>query len=120
MQLPIDITFRGMTPSASVEGAIRRWTDRIERTYGRVQRCSVVVEQPHLHRTHGNRFRVRVELVAPGGAIEVSHDSAIDSDHENVYVAVADAFRAARRQLQDRVRIARGDVKTHEPDRAEP
>jgi hypothetical protein len=28
-------------------------------------------------------------------------------------VALRDAFKAARRQLQDRVRVQRGDVKAH-------
>jgi cold shock CspA family protein len=33
----------------------------------------------------------------------------------DVYVAVRDAFRAARRQLEDYARKRRGHVKTHEP-----
>ncbi|HLL23309.1 MAG TPA: hypothetical protein VK427_14325 [Kofleriaceae bacterium] len=33
--------------------------------------------------------------------------------HEDIYVAVADAFRAARRQLADHSDMRRGFVKTH-------
>jgi hypothetical protein len=33
--------------------------------------------------------------------------------HEDAHVAVRDAFDIARRQLEDHVRVARGDVKTH-------
>jgi cold shock CspA family protein len=34
--------------------------------------------------------------------------------HADLYVAIRDAFDAARRHLQDQVRKARGDVKHHE------
>ena len=34
--------------------------------------------------------------------------------HEDVYVAIRDAFDAARRQLQDQIRTSQGKVKVHE------
>ena len=34
--------------------------------------------------------------------------------HEDVYVAIRDAFDAARRQLQDQLRESQGKVKAHE------
>jgi ribosome-associated translation inhibitor RaiA len=114
MQSPLEITFRGMAPSASVEGAIHRWVARLERSYDRVHRCSVLVELPHQHRRHGNQFHVRVDLTVPGREIAVSRDPACDPGHEDVYVAISDAFRVARRQLQDHARTSRGDIKTHE------
>jgi hypothetical protein len=43
----------------------------------------------------------------PGREIAVSRDPERDPGHENIYVAIADAFRAARRQLQDHVHIQR-------------
>ena len=46
--------------------------------------------------------------------IAVSRDPGIDHAHEDVYVALAHAFRAARRQLQDYARLRRGDIKLHE------
>lgn len=108
MQRPLDITFRDMTPSAAVEAAIERWAARLEHRYGRIQGCTVVVEQPHHHHRQGNRFHVHVELTVPGREI-----ASRGAEHENAYVAIAEAFRAARRQLQDHARIQRGDVKRH-------
>jgi ribosome-associated translation inhibitor RaiA len=40
--------------------------------------------------------------------IVVNHDA-----HEDVYVALRDAFDAAGRQLEDSIRRMRGDVKHH-------
>ena len=108
MQTPLDLTFRDMTPNPAVEDAIHRWTARLEHLFGRIQRCAVVVEQPHHHHRRGNRFHVHVDLLVPGHEIAVR-----GAEHESVYVAVADAFRATRRQLHEHARIRRGDVKHH-------
>jgi hypothetical protein len=113
MSADIQITFLGMPRSTSVESQVQRWVARLEKVFGRVQRCATFIELPHHHGRKGQTFRVRVELVVPGDNIIVSHDAGIDHTHENVYVALADAFRAARRQLQDHARIVRGDVKLH-------
>jgi ribosome-associated translation inhibitor RaiA len=108
MQRPLDILFRDMAPSAAVEAAIERWAARLEHLYGRIQSCAVIVEQPHHHHRQGNRFRVQVDLGVPGREIATR-----GAEHENAYVAISEAFRAARRQLQDHARIQRGEVKRH-------
>jgi hypothetical protein len=96
MQKPLDITFRGMTRSLSVERTVERWLGRLERSCGRIQRCSVVIDLPHRHRQRGNAFHVLVDVGMPGRQVTVSREP---RDDENVYVSIADAFRAARRQL---------------------
>ena len=113
MQLPVDITFRGMEPTPSVEGAIERWADRLVLMFERIQRCSVVVEVPHRSSRQGQTFHIRIELAVPEKTIAVSRDPGRDHAHEDVYVAISDAFRAARRQLQEHAEILRGDVKLH-------
>jgi len=109
MQTPLEITFRGMSTSPSVEATIQRWVERLDRSFPRLQRCAVVVEMPHQHGQQGNRFQIGIELTVPGRTIAVSRELG----HEDVYVALAEAFRAARRQLQDHARILRGDIKLH-------
>jgi cold shock CspA family protein len=49
----------------------------------------------------------------PGGEVVVSREPSAHHAHEDVYVAVRDAFKAVRRQMQDRQRLRRGDVKPH-------
>ena len=110
---PVDITFRGMEPSTAVETSINEWVERLEHAFDRIERCAVVVEIPHRHQRQGNTFHVRVDLMVPDHVITASRDPGLDHTHEDVYVAISDAFRAARRQLQDHARIQRGDVKLH-------
>jgi len=107
MQSPLEITFRGMPNSPAAEAAIHRWVARLEHVYSRIQRCAVVFEQPHRNQRHGNEFHVRIDLSVPDRDIAVSRDS------EDAYLAISEAFRAARRQLQDFSQIQRRDVKPH-------
>jgi ribosome-associated translation inhibitor RaiA len=101
MQTPLEITFHGMTSSMWVEAFIETWVARLERTCGRIQRCAVVVDKPHHHRRHGNHFHIRLDITVPGKQVVISRDPERDPGHEDVYVAITDAFRSARRQLQD-------------------
>jgi ribosome-associated translation inhibitor RaiA len=97
-----------MTPSPAVEEIVARWVERLEQAYDRIQKCSVVVDQPHKHKHQGRHFQVRIDVSVPGREIAVTRDPVDDGSHEDVYVALSDAFRAARRQLQDHARIQRG------------
>ncbi len=106
MSTPLELTFHGMSPSPAVEASVERWVGRLEHTYDRIQRCSVVIDVPHKRHRQGRQFQVRIDLQIPGRAIAVTHDP-VDGSHEDVYVALSDAFRAARRQLLDHVQIRR-------------
>ncbi len=111
---PIEITFKNMEASPSVEARIREHVLKLRRVAGRLVRCHVTVESPHRHQHQGQIYTVRILLNMPGDDIVVSHVSD-DPAHRDVYVAIRDAFRAARRQVQDHVRIRRGETKHHEP-----
>jgi ribosome-associated translation inhibitor RaiA len=113
MPVPTEITFRGMDSSQAVEDAVRAWVSRLEHYYNRIERCSVVIEIPHRHQRTHNTFQVHLILTVPDRTIAISRDPGSDQGHEDVYVALAHAFHAARRQLQEHARVIRGDVKAH-------
>jgi hypothetical protein len=110
---PVDIKFHSLDPSPALEEWIRAWATRVGRPYDDIERCAVVIDLPHRRHSQGNTFAVRVYITVPERTIAISRDPGRDHEHENVYAAVADAFRAARRALQDHMRIRRGDVKLH-------
>jgi ribosomal subunit interface protein len=109
MQLPVQITYRGMPSSAAIEDAVRDRVAKLEQFHPRIMSCRVVIEQPGKHKRQGKEFVVHVDLKVPGGEVAVNRDH-----HEDVYVALRDAFDAARRKLEDYAREKRGDVKHHE------
>lgn len=109
MQIPLQITFRGLPHSDALEMRIREKAGKLEDLHTRITSCRVVVEEQHRHSRQGKHFTVRLDIRVPGNEI------VIDRDHdEDVYVALRDAFDAAGRRLEDQVRVQRGDVKTHE------
>jgi ribosome-associated translation inhibitor RaiA len=108
MQAPVDITFRGMAPSPAIEAAVATWAARLDHIYDRVQHCHVWIDLPHRHRRRGAQFQVKISVAIPDAEAVVSHHE--DTD---VYLALGDAFVAARRQLQDHVQIRRGEIKHH-------
>jgi ribosomal subunit interface protein len=113
MQQPI-ITFRKMDPSGAVEEHLREKLAWLETFYERIQSARVVIEVPHRHHHHGKVYQVRVDLTVPGGEIVVNREPGLDGAHEDVYVAIRDAFDAARRRLEEFARRRRGDAKSRE------
>jgi cold shock CspA family protein len=109
------ITFRDVPSSFAVEASIREHAAELARFHERITRCRVVVERPHHRQRQGNLYAVRVELAIPGHEIVVGREPTEHHAHEDVYVAIRDAFDAARRQLQDHARRDRQGTKHHEP-----
>lgn len=114
MQKPLEIRFHKMETSPAVEARIREKAAEIERFSDRITNCRVTVEKEHRRHHKGNLFRVRLDIGMPGREIAVTHTGRKDHAHEDVYVAIRDAFNAAVRRLEDHVRERRGKVKLHE------
>jgi ribosome-associated translation inhibitor RaiA len=107
------ITYRNMQASDAVEAEVLRRAEWLARFHPGLTSCRVAIEAPHGHHRQGEAFHVRIELSVPGAEIVVSHGDAKSEAHTDVYLAVRDAFRVARRELQDALRVRRGQVKTH-------
>lgn len=115
MQVPIELSFRGMEHSDDVDELVRENVANLERFYDRIVACRVMVESPHRHKNHGQQYHVRIDLTVPGHEIVVSRDPSKNDKHERVDVAVRDAFKTARRLLKQWLEKVRGDTKTHAP-----
>ena len=124
----LQITYRNVDNSEVLSARIRSEAEKLETFYPRMTSCRVLVDAPHRHHKWGVLYHVTVELGVPGGPLVVRHEPSLHNGlqngeearkrteaalrHQDVYVAVADAFKAARRQLQDHARRLRHDVKT--------
>jgi len=114
MRLPLQITFRNIPPSKAIEIAIRERSGKLDRFSDLIMGCRVVVEARHCRHHQGKLYHVRIDLTVPGDEIMVSREPALHHTHEDIYVAVRDAFDAARRRLEDYARRHRQQVKVHE------
>ena len=115
MQTQPQVSFDDLPVDESVRAAVLDHVSQLERLSDRITGCHVVIAQPHRHHREGRLYSVRVDLVVPGGEIVVNRDHDLDHAHEDVYVAVRDAFLAARRRLEDHARRMRGAEKSHVP-----
>jgi ribosome-associated translation inhibitor RaiA len=102
MQLPPQITFVDVPHSDSVEAVILEKIAKLQEFHSRIVACRVAVSQQCARGRNGHLYQVRVEVTIPGAKdIVASRDPGVDHSHENVLVAVRDAFDAARRQLDE-------------------
>lgn len=133
MQVPLQITFRNMESSPTVEKWVREAAARLETFYSQIMGCRVAVEIPHRHHRKGSTYHVRVDLTLPGGELvikrqpnirnrvkqkgeaQVKKSLEVETPHKNLRLAIDDAFKVAGRRLQDYARRQNGRVKTHEP-----
>ncbi|HSK30419.1 MAG TPA: HPF/RaiA family ribosome-associated protein [Candidatus Limnocylindria bacterium] len=138
MKIPLKITFRDMEPSKAIEENIRDRAAKLDALYDGTMSCRVIVEAPHRRHHKGKAYVVRIDMTVPGGELVInrapkrlaaakaarpeelekelteSHKPSKHAAHEDVYVAIRDAFNAAGRKLQDYARRRRGKTKNHE------
>lgn len=113
MKLPVEITFRNMPISEALEVNIREKVEKLEQFCNQVMSCRVVIEPSHRHQHKGNLYHVRVDLAVPGQELVASRDPSENQAHADPYVAVRDAFAAARHQVEKYVRSNRREAKAH-------
>jgi ribosome-associated translation inhibitor RaiA len=116
METPVHIEFQGMEPQEVLRATIARHVAELEKRFGRITACRVVLKGPGRHHRTGGLFEVHIRLALPDEKeVNVGHKRDVDQRHADVDFAINDAFRRARRRVQDQVRRLQGHVKTHEP-----
>lgn len=128
-----------MPPSEAIETHIREAAQKLELFYDRIIGCRVLVEAPHHHHRRGQQYHVRIDVTVSGGEFVIKRAPRLITDrplysqkypgdlelaesrelskyaaHDEIQLAIRDAFDAARRKLQDYARRRRGVVKVHE------
>jgi cold shock CspA family protein len=115
MQTPPEIVFEGLPSTPPMRAAIEAHLIELERRWGRITACRVAVKAPGQHHHRGGLYEVRIHLALPDGReVNVTRTPTADERHSDLTFAIDDAFKHARRQLQDQVRRAQGQIKHHE------
>jgi ribosomal subunit interface protein len=102
MKLPVHIQFHGMSHSEAIAAHAREHANKLELFSPDIIACRVTVDLEQKHQQQGRPFDVRLDLTLPGHELVVNRVR-----HEDVYVALRDAFDNMRRQLEDVVRRTR-------------
>ncbi|MDQ5859075.1 MAG: HPF/RaiA family ribosome-associated protein [Acidobacteriota bacterium] len=107
--MPARIHFLDGPRSEAVDAKIQARADRLARFSDEIQKCEVWLESPHGHHRKGRLYGIRIRLTVPGEEITIERQPETD----DVYVAIREAFDAARRKLEDHERRRRGQLKAH-------
>lgn len=98
-RFPCQITFGGMVASEPARAEVHAWLARLGALTATTTAGQVLIEAVDRGRKEGH-YRVRMDLTMPTGVVVVDYDHPNNGPHEDVYVAIRNAFRAARRQLE--------------------
>lgn len=109
MQLPSQIVFRDLPRSNAIETDIRKRIKKLSLFSDHIMHCDVEIEKVNKNPQSGKIFLTKITITVPGRDIVINR-----KQNEDIYVALRDAFNAARRQLKNYERQNRGQVKHHE------
>lgn len=109
------LDFQGIEGNPTTRASIEKHVAELERRFGRVAACRVVLKGPGGHHQTGGLYEVNIRLALPDGRdVNVARTPKADERHADLPFAINDAFKRARRRLQDEVRRLQGQVKQHE------
>ena len=109
MNQPLQISAHKFTLTESIRDAIQERAGKLDSLYDKIISCRVVVDIPHQHKNTGILYNAQIDLTIPGRELVVTNEP-----HEDLYVAINDAFDAMERQLKEQESKIRGHIKHHE------
>jgi cold shock CspA family protein/ribosome-associated translation inhibitor RaiA len=115
MQTPTEIDFQGLKGNEQLRACVLKHIAVLEERYGRITACRAVIKAPSERHRTGGAYEVTIRLSLPQGReVDIGGSETADVRHADATVAINDAFKRARRRLQDHARRMKGQVKTHD------
>ncbi|MGB8907766.1 MAG: HPF/RaiA family ribosome-associated protein [Candidatus Cybelea sp.] len=97
MAFPVRISYRGVEATEQLDRLIHSEAAKLEKFFDGIVSCRVLVEHQDGHQHTGSAPHVRLNIVVPG------NDLAVDAEP-----TVREAFRAAKRRIQEYARRKSG------------
>ena len=94
------IVFHNIDHSTLISDAVTKRISKLQRFCDRILAGRVVLDSPHNNHHKGKVYSVGLEIHTPSKEVRVNQEQHDDHAHENLYVAIRDAFNAAERQLK--------------------
>ena len=114
MQTPVEIDFQGLDAKPELRSAIDKHVAQLEERFGRVTAGRIMLKAPGGHHRSGGLYEITIHLALPDGReVNIGRTPQADERHADLNFALNDAFKRARRQLQDKVDKLQGQVKQH-------
>ncbi|MGE5085477.1 MAG: cold shock domain-containing protein [Bacillota bacterium] len=111
LMIDLKINYLGMPESNSVSAAVWDHVKHLELFSAQLMSCHVVINRPPRKSHQGGIYHIKIHLHMKGSDIVIDREPGKNHAHEDVYVALRDAFDAAKRKIEDYTRIRSGRVK---------
>ncbi len=114
MLVPLDISYRDVKKTESIDSLIREKVQKLERICDRIISCHVALEMTQSNIKKGNPYRLRIDLRIPKSKeLVVKHEPGEGDMSDSLPVVIRDTFETARRRLQDLVDKQKRKTKNH-------
>ena len=94
------IVFHNIDQTDALNDAVQKRISKLERYCDQIITGRVVLDFPHNNHHKGKVYSVGLEIHTPSKEVRVNQDQHDNHAHEDLYVAIRDAFNAAERQLK--------------------
>lgn len=96
----IQVVFHNIEQTEALAEAVDKRIDKLARFCDQIINGRIVLDSPHNHHHKGKVYSVSIELHTPQLEVRVNQDQHDKQAHEDLYVAIRDAFNVAERQLR--------------------
>ena len=94
------IVFHNIDQTDALTEAVQKRISKLERYCDQIIAGRVVLDSPHNNHHKGRVYSVGLEFHTPDMEVRVNQDQHDNHAHEDLYVAIRDAFNVAERQLK--------------------
>lgn len=109
MQVPVQIAFHGVDHSDAIEERVKEKVAKLEQFCSDIVSCRVTIERHHKNTSNEHRkgepYHVTLDVKVPGDDLIVKRDPKDEAlkNHEDIGIALRDAFQAMERQVKEYV-----------------
>lgn len=94
------VVYHNIDQTEAISDAVQKRIDKLERYCDQIINGRVVLDSPHNNHHKGRVYSVTIEIHTPALEVRVNQDQHDKQAHEDLYVAIRDAFNVAERQLK--------------------
>lgn len=110
------IVYHNIDQTEAINDAVMKRIAKLERYCDQIITGRVVLDSPHNNHHKGKVYSVGLEVHTSVKEVRVNQEQHDNHAHEDLYVAIRDAFNAAERQLKSVDKKHRAIPVTKDPD----
>lgn len=111
--VPLKVDYKNFEQHPELDSIIQDQVEKLQKYFDRITSCHVVLSKPHNRHVNGHVYHVHIDIHIPGNIIAITREPERDERHDDAGLAIRDAFKIAKRKLQDYGERLRHKVKNH-------